>query len=90
MVANNSEPPKRKKRNPAKAPPPSVPRQRQIFAANFRRARRKAGLTQRDVHRETGLAQSYICRVEKCLTNISLDNMAKLADLVGHLACSFI
>ena len=74
---------KGKKAKMGETPPADVPFERQVFAANFKRARRLAGLTQRDVQQQTGLAQSYISRVEQCLANISLDNMAKLAALVG-------
>jgi transcriptional regulator with XRE-family HTH domain len=60
------------------------PIERVIFARNFCKARKMANLSQRDVHRLTGLAQSYISEVERCLRNPSLDNMIKLAHVVNR------
>ena len=54
-----------------------------IFAANFRRARQAAHLSQRDIHKRTGIAQSYLSAVERCLCNPSLDTLSKLAAAVG-------
>lgn len=52
------------------------------FARNFRNARRSAHLSQRDVHRRTGLAVSYVSGVEGG-RNISIDKASLLADAVG-------
>jgi transcriptional regulator with XRE-family HTH domain len=56
--------------------------ERQIFGENFRHARIKAGLSQRDVHRITGVAQSHISEIETGASNISIDTMVKLSTIV--------
>jgi transcriptional regulator with XRE-family HTH domain len=55
---------------------------REIFGHNFREARIKVGLSQRDVHRLTGVAQSHISEIETGVSNISIDTMVKLATVV--------
>jgi transcriptional regulator with XRE-family HTH domain len=60
-----------------------VPPEREVFAQNFKRARLEAGLSQREIHRRTGIAYPYLSRVERCMENISLDTMAILAEAVG-------
>jgi transcriptional regulator with XRE-family HTH domain len=68
----------------AKSPPPPVDTEpeRKIFARNFRRARLEAKLSQRDVHRLTGIAQSHVSEIETGQVNICLDTIVKLAQLV--------
>jgi transcriptional regulator with XRE-family HTH domain len=56
--------------------------ERKIFAHNFRRARQEARLSQRDVHRLTGIAQSHVSEIETGQVNICLDTIVKLAQLV--------
>jgi transcriptional regulator with XRE-family HTH domain len=56
--------------------------ERKIFARNFRQARREAKLSQRAVHRLTGIAQSHISEIETAQVNICLDTIVKLARLV--------
>lgn len=56
--------------------------EREIFGQNFRIARAKVGLSQRDVHRLTGVAQSHISEIETGVSNISIDTMVKLATVV--------
>lgn len=56
--------------------------EREIFGQNFRIARIKIGLSQRDVHRQTGVAQSHISEIETGASNISIDTMVKLATVV--------
>ncbi|MGF1620719.1 MAG: helix-turn-helix domain-containing protein [Rhodomicrobiaceae bacterium] len=58
--------------------------EREIFGQNFRHARIKTGLSQRDVHRLTGVAQSHISEIETGTSNISIDTMVKLATVVKH------
>lgn len=53
------------------------------FGLHFREARRRAGLSQRDVYERTGLAQSYVSQVERGRANISLATMVYLAAAVG-------
>lgn len=58
--------------------------QREIFGHNFREARIRRGLSQRDVHRQTGVAQSHISEIETGVSNISIDTMVKLAAIVDR------
>lgn len=56
--------------------------EREIFGQNFREARMRIGLSQRDVHRMTGVAQSHISEIETGISNISIDTMVKLSKTV--------
>jgi transcriptional regulator with XRE-family HTH domain len=58
--------------------------ERQVFARNFRRARKEAGLTQNDITKTTGLTQPYLSDVENAKSTINLDNANVLADAVGQ------
>ena len=62
--------------------PKEIPKEREIFARNFKAAREAAGLSQREIHKQTGIGYTYLSRVENCLENISLDKMAVLAAAV--------
>lgn len=56
--------------------------ERRIFARNFKRARKKAGLTQEQVSKKTGFTQAFISEVETAKSSINLDNANILADAV--------
>jgi len=56
--------------------------QRECFAKNFRAARKDAGLSQRDIQKETGIPQSHISEIESAMHNICIETMVKLANLV--------
>ncbi len=56
--------------------------QRDYFAKNFRAARKDAGLSQRDIQKETGSPQSHISEIESAMHNICIETMVKLANLV--------
>jgi len=76
--------PKRKRALPVrlqKRAPDSQP-EREIFARNFRTARIEAGLSQRDLAQQTGIAQAHISEVENAMHNIGIDTMVKLAQAV--------
>ncbi len=60
-----------------------APPERIVFARNFKKARKEAGLTQKAIQEKTGLAQSFISEVENGRSTINLDNMAQLAGAVG-------
>lgn len=53
------------------------------FGRNFREARRKAGLSQKDIERLTGTSQHYISTIERGLENPTLDVVTRLAEAVG-------
>jgi len=57
--------------------------EREIFGHNFRDARIRVGLSQRDIHRKTGVAQSHISEIETGISNISIDTMVKLSTIVN-------
>jgi DNA-binding XRE family transcriptional regulator len=76
--------PKRKRALPVRAQkraPDSQP-EREIFARNFRAARIEAGLSQRDLAKQTGIAQAHVSEVENAMHNIGIDTMVKLAQAV--------
>lgn len=56
--------------------------EREVFGRNFRAAREKLHLSQRDIHQLTGVAQSHISEIETGQSNISVDTMVKLAAIV--------
>ena len=64
-----------------KRAPDSQP-EREIFARNFRTARIEAGLSQRDLAQQTGIAQAHLSEVENAMHNIGIDTMVKLAQAV--------
>jgi transcriptional regulator with XRE-family HTH domain len=53
-----------------------------LFGENFRLARVKAGLTQRQIETQTGLKQAYISQIESGKLNPTLASMVALADVV--------
>ncbi|SQY61137.1 MULTISPECIES: helix-turn-helix domain-containing protein [Enterobacterales] len=59
------------------------PRERLVFGQNFRKARKAAKLTQRDITDKAGYAQSFISEVETGRCAINIDNMAALAKVVN-------
>ena len=77
--------PKRKRALPVrlqKRAPDSQP-EREIFARNFRKARIEAGLSQRELANQTGIAQAHVSEVENAMHNIGIDTMVKLAQAVS-------
>lgn len=50
-----------------------------LFGSNFRAARQKAGLTQRDIEAITGIKQHYVSQIESGKQNPTLGTMAALA-----------
>lgn len=59
-----------------------ISEERLVFARNFRRARKAAGLTQQAITERTGFAQSWLSEVENGLSPPSIDSMAELAKVV--------
>jgi len=71
---------KENKAIPGDSPPPP---ERLVFARNFKKARKDAGLTQQAIREKTGFSQPFISELENGLSTINLDNMAQLAAAVG-------
>lgn len=71
---------------PARPPESSdlILQQRKIFAHNFKKARKEAGLTQKQLIVKTGLRQAFISEVERGLTTLSVDNATLLAAAVNQ------
>ena len=55
-----------------------------LFGANFRHARLKAGMSQEDVHKHTGMTRHAISKVENGKVNLTLASMDRLARAVDH------
>lgn len=54
-----------------------------LFATNMRRIRREKGLTQEQVAEAADLHPNYISSVERGERNISICNIARIADALG-------
>jgi transcriptional regulator with XRE-family HTH domain len=61
----------------------SVETMQVLFGENFRQARTRAGLTQRDIEAQTGIKQAYISQIEGGKQNPTLGTMMVLAHAVG-------
>ena len=53
---------------------------RRVAAANIRRRRRALGWSQETLAHEAGLHRTFIGHVERGETNLSIDNLERLAD----------
>lgn len=56
---------------------------RAVFARNLRRHREALSLSQEALAARAGLHRTYVGAVEREEVNVSIDNMAKLAEAVG-------
>lgn len=54
-----------------------------LFASNMRRIRREKGLTQEQVAEAADLHPNYVSSVERGERNISICNIARIADALG-------
>lgn len=66
---------------PTKRRPPSA--ERTLFGRRLRSERHASGLTLEDVAELADMNWSYIAQVERGTRNVSIDNMAALAQAVG-------
>ncbi|MBC6942061.1 MAG: XRE family transcriptional regulator [Xanthomonadales bacterium] len=54
-----------------------------LFAQNFKRARKRAGLSQEDVHKLCGVAASYVSAVERAKRSVTIGCAERLAGAVN-------
>ncbi|MFT3723361.1 MAG: helix-turn-helix transcriptional regulator [Hyphomonadaceae bacterium] len=52
---------------------------REVFAANLRRARRAAGMSQEDLAHQAGIDRTYISSLERAQYAVSIDVIDRLA-----------
>lgn len=52
---------------------------REVLAENLKRLRAEHQLSQEGLAEQAGFHRTYVSQVERCKTNISLDNLEKLA-----------
>lgn len=65
---------------PSKKPSQSA---RQRVAANIRRLRKGEGLSQEELADAAEFHRTYISQLERCVTNISIDGLERLAEVLG-------
>ena len=56
---------------------------RRRIAENVRRLRRKRGLSQEDMAELADFHRTYVSQLERCVTNISVDGLERLAIALG-------
>jgi len=59
---------------------------REVFARNVRLARVNAGISQERLADEAQLDRTFIGTLERGLRNISIDNIERIAAVIGHPA----
>ena len=61
----------------------SVGAARQRVAANLKRLRKERGLSQEAMAELADFHRTYVSQLERCVTNISLDGLERLAKALG-------
>jgi transcriptional regulator with XRE-family HTH domain len=56
---------------------------RDILAKNMRRLRAERGLSQEALAHECGINRTYLSSVERSERNVSIDNIARIAEALG-------
>ncbi len=56
---------------------------REVFAANLKRYRRAAGLSQEELAHRAGIDRTYISALERCQYAASIDVLERLAQQLG-------
>lgn len=64
---------------PPKPSPKTLPNARVRVAANIRRLRDAEGLSQEQLAEIAQFHRTYVSQVERCVTNISIDGLERLA-----------
>lgn len=60
-----------------------APHARALLALNIQTLRTQAGVTQEKLAEMGGLHRTYVSHVERQLANVTIDNVQKLADVLG-------
>jgi len=60
-----------------------VPHARVLLAANLQTLRLRAGVTQERLAEMGGFHRTYVSHVERQLANVTIDNVQRLADVLG-------
>ena len=55
---------------------------RQVLAENVLRLRTEMGLSQERLGELAGLHRTYVSHVERCISNVTLDNLERLAKVL--------
>lgn len=67
----------------SKTPLPSLPNARKRVAANIRHLRTAKGLSQEQLAEIAEFHRTYVSQLERCVTNISIDGLERLAQVLG-------
>lgn len=68
---------------PKTSPPSSLPSARERVADNIRRLRKDKGLSQEHLAELAQFHRTYVSQLERCVTNISIDGLERLAIVLG-------
>jgi transcriptional regulator with XRE-family HTH domain len=56
---------------------------RRVFAANLRKGRTAAGLSQEELAHRAGIDRTYVSALERGVYSATIDMVAKLAEVLG-------
>lgn len=68
---------------PTKTPPVSLPKARERIASHIRRLREAKDLSQEQLGELAGFHRTYVSQLERRRTNISIDGLERLAQILG-------
>jgi transcriptional regulator with XRE-family HTH domain len=68
---------------PPKPSRPRLPSARERVAANVRRLRKEHDLSQEQLAEVAEFHRTYVSQLERCVTNISIDGLERLAEALG-------
>ncbi|MBT2145685.1 MULTISPECIES: helix-turn-helix transcriptional regulator [unclassified Rhodanobacter] len=67
----------------SKSARPSLPSARERVATNIRHLRKAKGLSQEQLAEVAEFHRTYVSQLERCVTNISIDGLERLALVLG-------
>ena len=68
---------------PSKSSPLPLPKARARAAVNIRRLRMAQGWSQEQLAEAAQFHRTYVSQLERCVTNISIDGLERLAQALG-------